>query len=341
MRMTINRLNYEIYLVDYLDGKLSAAQVEGLMLFLDQNPDIKEEFEGMEDTVLVAESAIYPNKSSLKKKSFLKDGIDNEFDYLCISATEGLLSKEEKDVFEREILKDPLKHKAYRDFQKTKFFPKTAILYPSKEHLKRASIVPIRYSYLRLSISVAATISLLLGVYTIGKLVMKESSIENAPFRAETIGRSSQTKTSIEIKQPVAIFTNHIIRKTQQKTIPTLANDTKIQVKQTPIDREEYIPNPIKRKKLPRIETQIDPQPEELAQIINKLYPERQIIVESLVAQQNGSDFFETIQFGLKSFGRLIGRDIKLDANKDENGNIEKISFESKFIAFSTQVKND
>jgi hypothetical protein len=41
--MEINRSNYEIWLIDWLDRNLSDLQVEQLQLFLIENPDLKEE----------------------------------------------------------------------------------------------------------------------------------------------------------------------------------------------------------------------------------------------------------------------------------------------------------
>lgn len=339
--MNINRLNYEIYLLDYLDGKLNASQVDELLLFLDQNPDIKEAFEGMEDAVLIADTTIYPDKSSLKKKSFLKDGIDNEFDYLCIASLEGVLSNEEKISFEKSLQGDPIKQSAYKNYQKTKIQPQAAIQYNNKSHLKRTAIIPIRHSYLRTSISVAATVTLLFGVYTIGKLMVQENNIETTTIIAETQSFSNQSQSFVEIKKPVAVFENHVLTdKHQNNNILKNINDN-IEYNEIRIDREEYIPNPIKRKKIQPLETDIDPRYEDLALIVNKLNPERQIIEEQLLSQNNNSGTLEAIQNGLKFVGKLVGRDIKLDANKDEKGNVEKISFESKFIAFSTQVKNE
>ena len=42
--MKINRNNYEIFFVDYSDGKLSENQIENLMAFISLNPDLEEEF---------------------------------------------------------------------------------------------------------------------------------------------------------------------------------------------------------------------------------------------------------------------------------------------------------
>ena len=39
--MKIDRSNYEIWIIDWLDGSLSDSQAEELKLFLNENPDIR------------------------------------------------------------------------------------------------------------------------------------------------------------------------------------------------------------------------------------------------------------------------------------------------------------
>jgi len=67
--MKINRENYEVYFLDYLEGKLPPDLVDELLIFMDKNPDLKDEFEGL-DTVALApdEDIVFENKDSLKKK---------------------------------------------------------------------------------------------------------------------------------------------------------------------------------------------------------------------------------------------------------------------------------
>jgi hypothetical protein len=50
--MKPDRTSYEIWLVDYLDGNLDSGQAGLLMAFIEENPDIKEEFEGLSGIVL-------------------------------------------------------------------------------------------------------------------------------------------------------------------------------------------------------------------------------------------------------------------------------------------------
>ena len=93
--MAIDRHNYEVYLIDYLDGNLPPDQVELLMVFLKNNPDIQEEFEGIKDAVLVNNDEQFPNKPLLKKNKSSIAGIETELDYLCIASIEGDITTEE------------------------------------------------------------------------------------------------------------------------------------------------------------------------------------------------------------------------------------------------------
>jgi anti-sigma factor RsiW len=67
--MKINRHNYEEYLIDFMDGNLSANEVEAVMSFLESNPDIKAEYEELNGDQLIAEEIIFDKKNLLKKRS--------------------------------------------------------------------------------------------------------------------------------------------------------------------------------------------------------------------------------------------------------------------------------
>ena len=66
--MTINRLNYEKYAIDYLDGTLSTDLREEMMAFLNAHPDIREEVEWQQQfTAPVLTAISHPDKSKLLK----------------------------------------------------------------------------------------------------------------------------------------------------------------------------------------------------------------------------------------------------------------------------------
>ena len=66
--MSININNYEIYFIDYFDGNLPEEVVAELMLFLEANAELKEEFESFENINLTQDKIVFEDKSSIKKK---------------------------------------------------------------------------------------------------------------------------------------------------------------------------------------------------------------------------------------------------------------------------------
>ena len=65
--MQIDRSNYEIWLIDWLDGKLNEVQIRELQHFLKDNPDLNEEFEDLGIFRLKPSESEFPYKNQLIK----------------------------------------------------------------------------------------------------------------------------------------------------------------------------------------------------------------------------------------------------------------------------------
>ena len=99
----INLNNYEEIIIDYFDGKLNTSEIEKLMSFLNQYPEIKEEFEHL--SVFSTEELEYAEpacsfKKNLKKESLLDNNECSNFDELCIAKIEGDLNLKENKWFD-------------------------------------------------------------------------------------------------------------------------------------------------------------------------------------------------------------------------------------------------
>ena len=66
--MEINRNNYEIFFLDYHEGNLSAQQQAKLFIFLEQHPDLKNEFESFDLVKLPSINIFFEEKNSLKRE---------------------------------------------------------------------------------------------------------------------------------------------------------------------------------------------------------------------------------------------------------------------------------
>lgn len=99
----ITRENYEIYVIDYLDGNLSIEDQKALMLFLDRHIDLKEEFELMSDFQMPAVNVTFEQKNELKKDLTEQNIDDSNIDEWCIAAIENDLTDTNKEIFESQL----------------------------------------------------------------------------------------------------------------------------------------------------------------------------------------------------------------------------------------------
>ena len=65
--MKIDRNNYEQYFLDYLDRQMDPEQEKILLSFLEFNPDLKEELEGLERAHLLPSEQVFIKKDQLLK----------------------------------------------------------------------------------------------------------------------------------------------------------------------------------------------------------------------------------------------------------------------------------
>ncbi|TAE83407.1 MAG: hypothetical protein EAY81_08450 [Bacteroidetes bacterium] len=133
--MSINRNTYEIYLVDYYEGNLDALQVSELLLFLEQNPDLKAECENLEFVYLAQDNIAPLDKGSLKKPDV--DATKERNEHLLIAQLEGDLTKGELDELTRAKALYPELNTAEKLFALTKLTPDLSVQYPRKRNLKR------------------------------------------------------------------------------------------------------------------------------------------------------------------------------------------------------------
>ena len=57
--MKVNRNNYEVWMIDYFDGKLNASEIADLMAFIEVHEDIREEFELFSNETLDKEEVTF------------------------------------------------------------------------------------------------------------------------------------------------------------------------------------------------------------------------------------------------------------------------------------------
>ncbi|MFZ4798763.1 MAG: hypothetical protein ACOYMA_14785 [Bacteroidia bacterium] len=141
--MEININNYEVFVIDFIDGKLNEVDTESLFAFLGQNPALKDEFDLLTNT----SNSIPIETVSFDSSSLLKPiNIDvNNYSEKLIGLIENDLSPLDKVVLLSELNLYPELKKEHDLFLKTKVVADTNIVFKNKEILtqKPFRIIPL------------------------------------------------------------------------------------------------------------------------------------------------------------------------------------------------------
>ncbi len=197
----IDRNNYEIFFLDYLEGNLDESLVDEFIEFLQQNPDLKEELDSFKMVPILGEEIKFPEKRSLYKEKY---DSAREFFFAASAMIDNELPEDEENKLLEFISKNPEKEKELQLLEKTVLTPDNSIHYQNKNKLYRSSkAVSLLFSYGR----VAAIFILIFAISAILKqhvevqapdaLIVKVSDVK------ESIPPAVQKKENNKEKTPV------------------------------------------------------------------------------------------------------------------------------------------
>ncbi|MFP4555523.1 MAG: hypothetical protein ACLFNU_01520 [Bacteroidales bacterium] len=349
--MIITRDNYESYFIDFIDGNLSEQEQELLCLFLDENPDLKRELNGINDVVLEQPHAQYHFKQNLKRADFNKLGIENELDYLCIAELENDISYKERDELHK-LTADSKKNRIVRRLYSTiRLKPNLNLVYPNKSALKRTRIFSLPRKTLIIMTSAAAGVLILVSVFTLLNLLV-----------------STETEQIVSYNDKVSVKDNEVINDKQKKGSETVANriepivKPKLEVNSTDVPNidvtpKESVNQSIETKHLTNYQSVNIIKPSKLAiKDIASLAPQlpdgtskirniqKQNEVEPLLAISRGGSrqlsFIDIAERGVNRLAKITGTNMNLNSDKDTDGRVRKVSFESTLFAVSVPVNS-
>lgn len=262
--MKINNNNYELFLMDYLDGKLDANEVSEVLLFLEQNPDIKTEFEGIAEINIVDLQEAPMSFAHLKQKEFGQ--IKKGYEPLMVGALEGDLTTAERITLNTGFELYPELIQEQTLFAQTILQPDDAVIYPDKKSLKRG---PVWVLHRNVMIRVAAV---LLMAITAGWYFMDNKIVNPSyPPTTASLPLTKQPKKlhSIASTLPAAQPSNSHKENQQSLVKIHAANETLEQtmvvVNQTEVALIEPITSPMIIAKNPKVENDLNDVSEWLA----------------------------------------------------------------------------
>lgn len=362
--ININRNNYEEYFLDFMEGNLTPSDENLLMLFLERNPDLKEELDSFENELIPAGEVRFENKEMLKKTGILSEITNNNFDDLCVARLEGDLEEVAIMEFDKLIEDNPQKQKEYKLYCLTKTYPQKNIVYPNKNNLKKKRAYRVG-SRIYTVISVAATVIILMAVYL---FMPKQKSVDNnlpvAELKEETLIDSknkSKEKPIVEheIKKlnyiKPRIIVNNSKSTEQLKEVKRDNNNQEPRIKLEEMHQLAYL-NPAEIK----LESQdwhtryntIDIRKNDLKDEEKENKREEYMSVKTFLAatfnkrvlkkdNKDKVELFDLAQAGVKGINKLTGSKMTLEREYDKNGNPSKAEFNSRLIAFSTPIKKE
>ena len=342
----INLENYEIYIIDYLDGKLSSTEVDKLLAFLDLHPSIKDDFYAISHANFqeIDKSEIYPNKELLKKNYCGEINKKNISEYLIGKIENNLGAAKEKEL-DNYILFFPEVKNELDFFEKTKLKAELSIKFPLKESLYRKEIS--LYFYFN-RIAIAAIIILAIGFafnlynrenYKVNNAQLaltkpinkiKENQIltavENSTSPLSNLKKSSvkeNNKSPINHQSQIEVITR-AERQNLSKLKSQIANNIESQINNIELaQRSVYLSNPDSKKynKLEIIEKQNNYlSPKELLFAKIKNIAKKSIQTNSTKENEielSGSDLAALLITGING---IAGTEIKIIDNEDSRG---------------------
>lgn len=198
--MEININNYEVYVIDFFDGMLNEIDSANLLIFLDQNPVLKEEFE-----ILINSSKLIPLEHNSFDSSLLLKPTNinvNNYDEKLIALIENDLSQSEKDVLLSEINSYPELEKAYELFLKTKLIPDSKILFKNKESLVKTPFRKLPL-YTQISAIAALFIAVIIVFYFANNFNSKNQLANHEAIvkaKQDSISKILKSKNNIPIQ---------------------------------------------------------------------------------------------------------------------------------------------
>jgi len=365
--MEINRHNYEAFLLDQLEGRLSVEQQQELDNFLLLNPDCARELSEIEPWTLRDDQLQFQNSDSLKKDFPNSSSIvtDQNFDLFSIARMEGDLTDEQVRAHQDLLEADDLKTKHWIQWQQTRLEGE-AVSYPRKGRLLRKKGSKSRMVWMSI-ISAAAAVSLLIVLFrTVPDLPeqesymqapQEESSLQNLNTPpAEDTDQTAQAEAETAIQEvqnpvPASIKPVSVTKKVVSASVnpePELKPEPissveevaaeQVLVLSSALSAEQFSSSSMAREAVPdRIEPlNISPVPIHfsslsLAQISDLGLQE---MMEGYVEEKDLS-LWKIADAGIKGINKLTGSNISLMASRDEDGEVSGFRLRFKRISLN------
>lgn len=248
----VSNENYEIWMMDYLDGNLSDADRALLFHFLEQNPHLKEELEGLDKAVVSPQEEVFVSKHMLLKASVELADIPYP-EYVAIKEVESGLENDELHWKASYLKQDKTRSTLFALYSKVILKADLSLRYPLQSSLKRVVWMPVLTVSTFKWIGAAAAIVFLLSIGSVS-LIQKTRVRDNIVAVNNRATPVLQPKTTAKIETPDVIQEKSVRLKT--KPVPLVVKKESILVTNPKPPFETIKIEPLSSKKIHLIKTQ-------------------------------------------------------------------------------------
>jgi hypothetical protein len=360
--MEINRHNYEVYLLDLLEGQLSAEDQQKLHDFLQSNPDCYAEHSELDPWFLEPANIHYPDRGALKKEFPEATSIltrDN-FDLFSIARMEGDLTIEQEEAHSRMVEEDVQKYRQWSEWQHTKLVPEQ-ILFKDKQSLVRRRGVNRRVIWMGV-ISAAASLALLVVLLRVDPLsstkdIALQTSSDN-PAQQSPEGKTDpedQVNAVEPLKEPAIRepSTMPVQQKANHEPSAVTLQKPETASEAIEVPRDDLMPRPVRlqdnsvyisslvRNPVPdRIEP-LDIPPASIHLRSLSVAQISEMDLQEIVkdySEEKDLSFWTIAKAGINGINRIAGSEISLMASRDEDGEVSGFQLKSKRFSLTRPI---
>ena len=336
--MTVNRYNFETYMLDYLEGNLDPLLTADLMAFLAENPEFEKYLSDYHSKVSLSGSCIFTVKNLLKKEfSDLPRITPGNFDEFCIAASEHLLNETDTNRLSEYIARHPAKQKDLDLYRHLRILPDTAIQYSHKEDLKKGRrLVPMRIAFYILGAAASIALLIMLVLRKPPEKVYTETPPAPSLQQESPSGGTAEHPPDVSIPAPVVQSEFHRPEEVKSAEIPS-----------EPIRPD--VPNLIIQNSIailadPAVNTdQLAPVHRESLERHDQLLAARRASASSsesmLGSLLSRINFWKTAEKAISGFNYLTESQLSVNKTTDESGKMTSLLIEGESFSIKGKIR--
>ncbi len=239
--MSINKDNYELFVMDYLEGNLEEMKKQEMAIFLLLHPHIAIEIDDLADIKLDKETDFtLDNKftAALKKNTIIpiKNINEDNYEHFFIAYLENDLNSEDDKTLQKFLKRNSTLIDEFQQLQTVKIIPDDQIIFPHKKSLQKKE---------RKSVILWPLISSIAALLLWSFWLLKPHELNRAPNMIEKMESKTLSGLLIDIHPPSltstrTLFVKEMVQENVETT-ETLARNTILLDKMVPIEKEIQI----------------------------------------------------------------------------------------------------